>query len=227
MKKAIVPLIFLFLLFVLIKLLINPLSGLLDKNDIENALIYKNSNDLNRFIPGDILFRSPVTDAEIEQKRLFGFDMSRVGVVVNDNGELAVMSVKDSVAVYELNEWLDIMVGMNFECKRYVEVDSVLMNSVFSVENDVLKKYLGKKRDYNYSWQDNSYYQTELIWKLYEREVGVELTNLDTLHNVVKGGKATEKVTKRRRLSGWGMDEETVCLNTLYRSYKLKRILMK
>lgn len=85
------------------------------------------------------------------------------GIVVEKNGECYVLEASNVVKLTPLEKF-DGLFTLAVSC-RYTE-NPIKIN---------YKKYLGRPYDSQFRWNNNRYYCSELVWKIYKEQLGVEL----------------------------------------------------
>lgn len=99
-------------------------------------------------------------------------EYSHAAIMFVDNGEPYVLEINDQGTLrYRLLDWIDTCYGDNFSVYRLKDLDdqkeSVLLNEIH--------KMLEEDADYDFTFSnDNKYYCTESIAKIYKEALGVE-----------------------------------------------------
>jgi uncharacterized protein YycO len=80
-----------------------------------------------------------------------------------------------------------------------------LKNAEQILTADILKKmkvegekFMGKKYDQNFNWNDDQIYCSELIWKIYERATGIEIGKLEKLGDFDLSNNKVKTILEKR-----------------------------
>ena len=68
-----------------------------------------------------------------------------------------------------------------YAVKRLKEADAVLNDVGTAKLNKTCKEYLGKPYDIHFLWSDDSFYASELVWKIFNKALGIEICQLRAL----------------------------------------------
>lgn len=221
MKKILIPLLVLILLFVSAKLLLNILKPVIsEKQLVLDVPIYKNSDDFGLLKTGDIVFRSPVTDTDISEKQAFGCEMPRIGIVLQSN-PLEIYAVKDSLQLMDFDEWIDVGVETKFTVKRLL--DSIYMDELLHF----IESRKGVAHDFYYTSDNKRLYPSEFVWKAFKACNGIELCPPAVFDSCAKAGKSIKKILLyRSQQSIRGTDPFYPPKAVLHSKY-LKTVLVK
>jgi uncharacterized protein YycO len=124
---------------------------------------------------GDIVFHTSRSAQSVAIQRATGSPYSHLGVVYIHDGRPQVFEAVEPVKLTPLAEWTARGAGGHFVVKRLSNADSVLTEDALARMLQVGQGFLGKHYDLTFAWSDDRLYCSELVWKVYQRALGVEL----------------------------------------------------
>lgn len=143
------------------------------------------SDDFNT---GDIVFQESTSSQAKYIKKATGSRYTHCGIIVQINGEPYVLEAVSTVTLTPFEEWKNRGVAkhvLTVKCN----------NPDFKIDGD---KYLGKKYDSEFKWDDRKMYCSELVYKIYQ-DNGIDLGELHPVkHYNIKG---MESYLKKRGIS--------------------------
>ncbi|CAN5207299.1 hypothetical protein BH09BAC5_BH09BAC5_13600 [soil metagenome] len=132
-----------------------------------------------------------------------------------------VMEVKDSVVITPLNEWVAKGKDGHFALLRLKHSNEILSAKKTDKLKTAAKNSRGKKYDYFYNWSDDSFYSTELVWKIYRQSLNIEICETGKLGD----GDFTGTLLHGQMLKKYGLtipkDEIFISPEQIYKSSKL------
>ena len=140
---------------------------------------------------GDIIFQ--ITNSRQGQavQIATGSKYTHVGILFKKDDELLVYEAVQPVKITPLEEWIERGVDNHYVVKRLKNADNLLTNEVLAKMKNIGEQHIGKDYDSYFEWTDTRMYCSELVWKIYNQALGLEI-----------GG--------RKRLSDFNLDNEIV-----------------
>ncbi len=130
---------------------------------------------------GDIVFQQSKSSQSLAIQKATGSKYSHVGIVICRSGFPQVFEAADKVRYTPLNEWIRRGVGGKYVVKRLRNADSILNGEMLSKLRRIAEELRGKPYDPYFEWSDSRIYCSELVWKIYERSLGIEIGRLQRL----------------------------------------------
>lgn len=123
---------------------------------------------------------------------------SHMGLILEDNGTLAVLEAAGRVKFTPLEEWIARGEGRRYRVKRLKDPSVLSEPGALARLERAARTFLGRSYDLYFEWTDERIYCSELVWKAYERGLGVrvgELASLESfdLSSEVVGAKIAER----------------------------------
>jgi hypothetical protein len=130
--------------------------------------------------PGDILFQTSKSSQSQAIQLATHSPYSHMGLVVSRAGVLYVLEAEGRVQLTPLPEWTSRGQGGAYVVKR-LKNPGVLSASGLARLTQTALKFLGLPYDPYFEWSDDRFYCSELVWKAYDRALGIQLGDLTTL----------------------------------------------
>jgi uncharacterized protein YycO len=127
------------------------------------------------FRPGDIIFQTSGSAQSQAIQAATHSPYSHMGIILRRDGRLEVLEAVAQVRFTPLEEWIQRGEGGRFVLKRLK--DSSVLGEERSLERleSAAGKFLGRPYDLTFEWSDERIYCSELVWKTFERGLGVRL----------------------------------------------------
>ena len=138
---------------------------------------------------GDIIFQ---TSQSRQSKFVALATMSpktHCGIIINKNDQLYVLEASNTVRLTPLKQFIDKGLFNSYSVYRYTN----------KPVNISYNNYLGLAYDSQFSWTNKNYYCSELVWKIYKDQLGIELCKPKPLVYYTTFG--LEKVIKKRNIN--------------------------
>lgn len=132
---------------------------------------------------GDLIFHTSRSAQSIAIQRATASKYSHMGVIVHRGGKPFVFEAVASVRLTPLGRWIARGAGHHFVVKRLRHAETVLTPA--GVENLRLaaRGFAGRPYDLTFGWADDRIYCSELVWKAYDRALGVQIGDLQKLRD--------------------------------------------
>jgi uncharacterized protein YycO len=168
------------------------------KHQIDNAKneVHQLSNkgDLK---DGDIIFQTSLSKQSMAIQLATKSKYSHCGLIFKINGEYEVFEAVQPVKYTPLYKWIARGQNGQFVIKR-LKKDSILTAANLFKMKQLAGKFSGKSYDLNFEWSDDRIYCSELIWKIYQRALGVEVGKLQKLSEFDLTNDAVKTKMKER-----------------------------
>jgi hypothetical protein len=121
---------------------------------------------------GDIIFQTSRSRQSEAIQRATKSPFSHVGVVLFRDGRPYVLEAIETVRYTPLERWIARGAGGRYVVRR---LSRPLTPAQAGRLRAAARPYLGKAYDLYFEWSDERIYCSELVWKMYERALGIEL----------------------------------------------------
>ena len=124
---------------------------------------------------GDLIFQTSRSAQSLAVQRATGSRYSHMGIVFVHHGRPMVLEAAASVRYTPLAPWVARGINGHYVVKRLRDADVVLTPTVLARMRTEAQALLGKPYDLRFEWSDQRIYCSELVWKIYERGVGLRI----------------------------------------------------
>lgn len=130
---------------------------------------------------GDIIFQTSTSSQSQAIQLATDSKYSHMGIIFENNGELLVYEAIQPVQFTPLDKWIKRGKDNHYVVKRLKDAEQLLTNDVLVKMKQVGKEFEGKRYDIYFGWSDEAIYCSELVWKIYNEVLGVEIGQLEKL----------------------------------------------
>jgi len=124
---------------------------------------------------GDIIFHTSTSAQSQAVQAATGSRYSHMGLVFVNDGNPVVLEAVQPVKATPLADWIARGVDGRFTVRRLANRDEARLAAAAP---GMSRTFLGKPYDIHFEWTDDSIYCSELVWKIYDRELGIKLAPL-------------------------------------------------
>jgi hypothetical protein len=130
---------------------------------------------------GDIIFQTSRSAQSLAVQRATRSPYSHMGLVYLSEGKPYVFEAAATVKLTPLPEWIERGEGGHLVVKRLAGADTLLGPDALRRMLDVGRAFEGKRYDLYFEWSDDRLYCSELVWKVFQRALGLEVGGLQTI----------------------------------------------
>lgn len=151
---------------------------------------------------GDIIFHTSRSSQSIAIQLATQSKQSHMGIIFFNNGEPHVFEAIRTVQSTPLKQWIARGVDGRYVIKRLRNARKIMTDATVRKLKSAAEKFHGKPYDLTFEWSDDRIYCSELVWKIYNRAIGLQLGKRQQLrefnleHPAVKA-KMTERYGKQ------------------------------
>ncbi len=176
---------------------------------------------------GDIVFQESVSEQARAIKLATHSRYTHAGVLFRYGGRLRVLEAVQPVKVTDFNVFIGRGVNRHFVVKRLKDRDSLIDDAVIAEMKRVGNSYLGKDYDIYFEWSDGRMYCTELIWKVYNRALGIEVGALQKLKDFDLSHPHVKNLMKKRYGSRIPYDEPVISPKSMFAAESLETVMSR
>lgn len=170
---------------------------------------------------GDIIFQTSRSAQSLAVQRATGSPYSHCGVIFMQNGKPYVYEAISTVSYTPLARWIARGNGNHFVIKRLKDADRLLTPSALQKFRTVARSFQGRPYDLTFEWSDKRIYCSELVWKLYERSLGLQIGKMQRLKDFQLTDPVVAGKLKERYGSNIPMDEPVISPDAVFKSDRL------
>jgi len=147
---------------------------------------------------GDIVFHTSRSPQSVAIQRATDSRYSHVGIVYLQDGQAHVLEAVEPVRLTPLDEWKARGEGGHLVVKRLARADQTLTEAALDRMLRIGLSFLGRHYDLHFAWSDESLYCSELVWKVYQRALGIELGPLEPMGSFDLADPLVQEKMRRR-----------------------------
>ena len=132
---------------------------------------------------GDIIFQTSRSAQSIAIQKATHSKYSHMGIVFFRDGDPYVFEAISIVQYTPLKKWVARGDGGHYVVKRLRDAPRILTSEAVAKLRQEAAKLQGKPYDLAFEWSDTRIYCSELVWKIYERGLGLRVGQLQKLRN--------------------------------------------
>jgi len=136
------------------------------------------SRSLPAVSDGDIIFQTSQSSQSVAIQRATRSPYSHMGILFVRSGKPYVLEASATVRYTPLNEWIARGKDSKYVLKR-------LRIPLTAAQTARLRKaaspFMGRPYDLTFEWSDTRIYCSELVWKIYDRALGIQIGDLQKL----------------------------------------------
>lgn len=174
---------------------------------------------------GDIVFQTSRSPQSLAVQRATGSQYSHMGIVFIRDGKPFVFEAAGKVQYTPLINWVARGVGSHMLAKRLQDASVLLNASGVDRMRRVARAFEGRSYDLTFEWSDDRIYCSELVWKIYQRALGVEIGEFQKIREFNLSDPAVRQKMKERYGAHIPLDEPAISPVAMLRSPRLTTIL--
>ncbi len=173
---------------------------------------------------GDIIFQ--ITNSRQGQavQIATGSKYTHVGILFKKDDELLVYEAVQPVKITLLDEWIERGVDNHYVVKRLKNADNLLTNEVLAKMKNIGEKHIGKDYDSYFEWTDTRMYCSELVWKIYNQALGIEIGGRKRLGDFNIKNEIVQQQLRERYGDNIPMDEPMISPGDMFDSDLLETV---
>jgi hypothetical protein len=173
---------------------------------------------------GDLIFQTSRSSQSVAIQRATGSMWSHMGMIVLHDGQPYVLEASATVRYTPLARWVAYGVGRHFVVKRLADANRVLTPEALAKLDTVGASFLGRHYDLTFEWTDDRIYCSELVWKIYDRALGIDIGKLQKIREFNLTDPAVAKLMKQRYGNAIPMDEPVISPVSMFESPLLVQV---
>jgi hypothetical protein len=132
---------------------------------------------------GDIIFQTSESNLSRAIELATHSEFSHCGIIFKKGEDCYVLEAVQPIKRTPLEKWIARGKRGHYVIKRLKNSDAVLTPEITEKMLKIGNSFEGKNYDIYFGWSDDLIYCSELVWKIYQRAVGIEIGKLDKLRN--------------------------------------------
>ncbi len=132
---------------------------------------------------GDIIFQTSKSAQSAAIQKATHSKYSHMGIISIRDGKPYVYEAIKTVRYTPLDKWTARGEGSHYVVKRLRDAETILTPERISKLRQAAKEFEGKPYDLTFEWSDDRVYCSELVWKIYDRGLGIRIGDLQKLQD--------------------------------------------
>jgi hypothetical protein len=133
---------------------------------------------------GDIIFQTSQSELSIPIQKATHSQYSHMGIVFIRNGNPYVYEAIKTVQYTPLGKWIARGEDGHYVVKRLRDADRILTPKAVKKLRLAGNKFEDKPYDSYFEWSDKRIYCSELVWKIYDRGIGIRIGRLQKVRDL-------------------------------------------
>jgi hypothetical protein len=176
---------------------------------------------------GDIIFQTSLSSQSVAIQRATHSKYSHMGLVVLRDGAPYVLEASATVGYTPLKKWIERGSGFHYELKRLRESTSTLTPEHVNALHQAGARFLGRPYDLTFDWSDDRMYCSELVYKIYDRAMGIKIGDLQRVRDFDLTDAAVQAKMRERYGDGVPLDAPVISPVAMERSPLLVTVAEK
>ncbi len=132
---------------------------------------------------GDLIFQTSRSAQSLAVQQATGSVYSHMGMVLLQQGKPHVLEASKTVRFTPLADWIAQGEGKRYVLKRLRDADQRLSPAAVRKLHAAATLLIGKSYDLVFAWSDQQMYCSELVWKIYDRALGIRVGTLQKVRD--------------------------------------------
>ncbi len=180
---------------------------------------------LDNLREGDIIFQSSVSAQCAAIQEATKSIYSHCGILFKKGNEMVVYEAVQPVRITPLKDWIKRGKDGHYVIKRLQNADKVLTDSKMAEMKKMADGFLGKNYDSSFEWSDENIYCSELVWKLYDRTLDIEVGKIQKLREFDLSSAIVKQTLSERYGKNIPLEEDVISPGAIFDSPLLINVI--
>jgi hypothetical protein len=188
--------------------------------------VSKAQNKLPNYTPqnGDIIFHESYSDQSPFIKIATKSKYTHCGIIYVEDGKAYVLEAEGRVISTPLISWELRGKDHKYIIKRLSNAAQVITPTALVKMKAVGKSFMGKLYDSKFEWADDKMYCSELVWKIYDRALGIKIGETQALRDFDLTNKKVYTILNNRHHGKIPYDEIVITPSAMFDSKLLIKV---
>lgn len=174
---------------------------------------------------GDIIFQTSQTNEGKFIETLTESTYSHIGVLVKKDKKWYVFEAEQKIQYTPIEEWVKRGLETHYIVKRLEDRKKYFTDTKEQEFIELCDDLLSKNVDKKYLWSDGEFYAAELVWKLYEKVLGIKAGKVKKISDYAIEDTKIKNEIKKRYQGGVPLNEDMVMPIDIFNWTKLETII--
>ena len=170
---------------------------------------------------GDVIFQTSRSSQSMAIQRATHSPYSHMGIIFVRAGQPYVLEASATVRYTPLSEWIARGKDSKYVLKR---LHKPLSDSQVEKLRKAAKPFEGRAYDLTFEWSDSKIYCSELVWKIYDRALGIQLGELQKLRDFDLSDAAVRTKMKERYGKNVPLDSPVISPASMFKTEGLSAV---
>jgi len=176
---------------------------------------------------GDVIFQTSRSSQSLAIQLATGSRYSHMGIVLFQAGKPYVFEAAATVRYTPLQAWIHRGEGQHYVVKRLRSSAANLSPAAIKKLHAVAHTFEGRPYDLTFEWSDQRIYCSELVWKIYDRALGLQIGTLQHLRDFNFRAPAVQQKLRERYHDKIPLDEQVISPVAMYDSPLLTTVVQQ
>jgi hypothetical protein len=176
---------------------------------------------------GDVIFQTSRSTQSIAIQKATHSPYSHVGIVFLRDGRPYVYEAEETVRYTPVEKWVARGEGGHFVVKRLRGAGRILTPEALAKLRHAAAGFQGRPYDSTFEWSDDRIYCSELVWKIYDRALGIRVGRLQKLGDLDLSDPLVKKELHERYGDRIPLDEAVISPGEMFSSGRLVEVLQR
>lgn len=177
------------------------------------------------FRDGDLIFQTSRSTQSAAVQKATHSHYSHMGIIFLRDGAPFVFEAIKTVRYTPLATWVARGKGGHYVVKRLKDAERILTPEAVAKLRRAADEQRGKPYDSTFEWSDARMYCSELVWKLYDRSLGIHIGKLQKLSDFDLSDPVVKAKLKERFGSSIPLGETVISPSEMFSSSDLIMVL--
>ena len=159
---------------------------------------------------GDLIFQTSRSAQSLAVQQATGSVYSHMGMVLLQQGKPHVLEASKTVRFTPLADWIAQGEGTRYVLKRLRDADQRLSPAAVRKLHAAATLLIGKSYDLVFAWSDQQMYCSELVWKIYDRALGIRIGTLQKVRDFTLTSPEVQARMRERYGNAIPLDETVI-----------------
>jgi len=191
------------------------------KEDTERSKIVQIKQEIQ---DGDIIFQISKSSQSKSIQLATNSKYSHMGIIYKKADSFFVYEAVQPVKMTPIKKWINRGVDKHYVIKRLKNAEKVLTTKTLNKMKSYGENFIGKSYDLYFEWSDDKIYCSELVWKIYKKNTGIEIGQLEKLSDFDLSNEIVKQKIKERYGENIPMNEKVISPAAMFNSTNLETI---
>ena len=183
-----------------------------------NALLVQN---------GYLIFQTSTSSQSEAIQRATSSRYSHMGIIFYQKGKPFVYEASATVRFTPLKTWISQGVQGHYVVKRLKNADKLLTPSALKKMEKIGQTFANRPYDLTFEWNDERLYCSELVWKIYDRALDIQIGDLQQVKDFNLDDPIVQAKMKERYGNQIPYNEPVISPQAMFESPLLEMVMQK